>query len=456
MVEHIVEAERRIPVRGKYDVIVVGGGPAGICSAAAAAVTGAKTLLVERYGFLGGMMTAGLVIGLHTDKLAPMKQFGEKKPLIGGLAQDLVKRLIDMGGAVEPGVWMKHTRIRSNYLPSDPELLKIVSLDLLKESHAQMLLHSLGVRAILVRNTVQGVFIESKSGREALLADVVVDATGDGDVAVTSGAGYERHAKALPMTIMVTLGGVDIGKAKEYYPGSPALKKVLDVALKEGFKKESVLPERPVAPSLPMRFVWLPPKILPKYWQRHDESHGWGASYKGDCTDVKELTQAEIETRKRLVPMVNFLRRNVRGYEKCYLANCATQIGTRESRRIKGEYVLTLKNDIDKARKHPDNICQCRRNRGDSVDEAGPAFDIPYRCLVPRNVDGLLVAGRCISIDHPSALIIAIRDSVQSMGIGQAAGVAAALASKNKVQPRDLDVGLLQRTLVSQGMNLGD
>jgi hypothetical protein len=253
---------------------------------------------------------------------------------------------------------------------------------------------------------------------------------------------------------MVTLAGVDLSRAKNYYPGSDALKQILDLAVKEGFRREAVLPERPVAPSLPMRFVWLPPKDMQKYWQRFDETHGWHASYKGDCTNVADLTAAEIHTRESLLEMVTFLRRNVPGYERCYLSCTATQVGTRESRRIIGEYVLSLKGDIDCAAKHKDNICQGRRNTGDRPDQAGPAFDIPYRCLIPKEIDGLLTSGRCISMDHASAVIIAIRDGVQSMGLGHAAGTAAALAAQQNLLPRQLSINLLQEELLAQGMNL--
>jgi 2-polyprenyl-6-methoxyphenol hydroxylase-like FAD-dependent oxidoreductase len=454
--EYIIEPERKIPVRGKFDVIVVGGGSAGIGSAIAAARNGARTLLIEKYGFLGGMLTAALVIGIHTDKLIPLEKFGETKPLLGGIANELLARLIAVGGAVEPSVWLKYTKCRPNYIPTDPELLKIVTQKMVREAGAELLYHSLGVGAIVEQKRVKGIFIENKSGREALLADIVVDATGDGDIAASAGAAYDISDKALPMTMMAILGNVDLEKAREYYPGSPALKEIVSKAIEQGFARESVLPERPVAPALPIRFVYLPPGEEEKYWQRAGETHGWAANFRGNCTDIKDLNQAEIETKEKLLPLIEFLRANVAGYEKCYLLASGPQVGTRESRRIIGDYVLTLKQDIDQSRKHVDNICRGRRNRGDSLHDADPAFDIPYRCLYPREIDGLVVSGRCISIDHPAGLVIAIRDGIQTLGIGQAAGAAAALAAQGKVQPRELNVGLLQDTLVSQGMNLRD
>lgn len=455
MPDFIMEPERKIPIRGKYEVIVVGAGPAGIGSAIASARNNAKTLLVEKYGFLGGMFTAGLVIGLHTDKLYPIKKFNEKKPLIGGIAQEFLNKMIQMRGAVEASVWLAHTKMRSNYIPSDPEVLKLTAQEMVLECGCDLLLHSLGVQAIVENENVKGIFIESKSGREALLADVVVDATGDGDIAASAGAEYEiATGKTLPMTLMVMLGNVNLGKARAFTPRSESWKKVMDKALAEGFAKESVLPERPVTATFPMRFILLPEKEMEKYWQRPRETHGWAANYWGDCTHVKDLTEGEIETRKKLLPMLTFLKENVPGYEKCYLLATPAQIGTRESRRIVGDYLLTLKGDIDAGKKHPDNICRGRRNKGDSIEDAEPAFDIPYRCLIPKRINGLLISGRCISIDHPAGLVIAIRDGIQTMGIGQAAGTAAALSAKNKIQPRALNVKLLQQTLIGQEMNL--
>jgi hypothetical protein len=450
----IIEPSKSIPVRGKFDVIVVGGGSAGIGSAIAAARNGAKTLLVEKYGFLGGMLTAGLVIGIHTDKLIPLEQFNETKPLLGGIANELLTRLIEAGGAIEPSIWLKYTKIRSNYIPTDPELLKLVCQFMIKEAGANLLLHSLGVGAILEDKRIKGIFIESKSGREALLSDVVVDATGDGDIAASAGAPYEISDNPLPMTLMVILGNVNLEIAKDYYPGSAGWKEIINKALEAGLAREAILPERPVAPALPTRFVYLPPEEAGKNWERTGETHGWAANFRGNCTDIKDLNQAEIETRERLIPLIKFLRSNVPGYEKCYLSATAAQVGTRESRRIIGDYMLTLKQDIDTNRKHSDNICRGRRNRGDSLKDADPAFDIPYRCLVPKEIDGLLIAGRCISIDHPAGLVIAIRDGIQTLAIGQAAGTAAALVVRKKMQPREMDVNLLQRTLTSQGMNL--
>ena len=364
--------------------------------------------------------------------------------------------MIAARGAIEPSVWLRHTKIRSNYIPTDPEILKIVSQRMILESRCELLFHALGVAAIVEEKKVRGIFVESKSGREALLADVVIDATGDGDIAASAGAAFEISDKTLPMTLMVTIGNVDLDKAKDYPPGSPAFQGIIAKAVAAGFAKEAILPERPVAPSLPTRFVYLPPDEIEKYWMRPGETHGWAANYRGDCIDVGELTRAEIETREKLLPLVDFLRSNIPGYEQCYLQTSATQIGTRESRRILGEYYLTLKGDIDQARKHEDNICRGRRNKGDSVEDAGPAFDIPFRCLVPEKIDGLLLAGRCISMDHPAGLVIAIRDGIQTLGIGQAAGTAAAIAAKSGARLRDLEVGLVQKALTTQGMNLAD
>ncbi len=166
-----------------------------------------------------------------------------------------------------------------------------------------------------------------------------------------------------------------------------------------------------------------------------------------------------MKARKAILPIVNFFRKYVPGYERAYMAYTATQIGSRESRRVLGGYLLTFRKDIKGGLKHPDAIVKCRS--GGSVDmatyapEAAPVFDIPYRCIVAKVVDGLLTAGRCISIDHEAATLLSPRDESTCMCLGEAAGTAAALSIKGKVKPRDLDIKILQETLKKHGANLG-
>ena len=180
----------------------------------------------------------------------------------------------------------------------------------------------------------------------------------------------------------------------------------------------------------------------------------------GDCTNVLDLTKAELTTRKSLLPILNLFREHVPGYEKAYLSYTATQIGLRESRRVLGDYVLTADKDIKEGLMHEDVITKSRfelLGAGFSTytPERSPVFDIPYRCIVPKVIDNLLVAGRCISIDHKAAINGALRTIDTCICLGQAAGTAAALSVKSKVRPRELPIAVLQQTLKMQGANLG-
>jgi ribulose 1,5-bisphosphate synthetase/thiazole synthase len=458
----IVEPERRTQVIGKYDIIVAGGGPSGTGAAIAAARSGANTLLLERYGFLGGMYTAGFVVGIHVDKTIPMKEYEEDRPLLGGTVQEMMDKLMSLKGVIPSEITLKYTG--SNYTPSDPEMMKIALMEMVEDAGAKQLLHSVAVDAIVEDNKVKGVIIESKSGRQAILADVVIDCTGDGDVAVAAGCEWKKAPakKLLSMPLHVQIGGIDYKKAGEVTPEKQ--KELRKKAEKEGFRAFIDTPEAskprfpvPLGGKRPM----IPPEVLKKYWQRGYEGNirfsynmEEGDLVGGDCSDVMDLTAAELYTRRMVYKALTFAQKNVPGYENAYLVATAPQIGVRESRRIMGEYVLTLKEDIEKLRKHNDVICQARRNPGTRYEDALPAFDIPYRCLVPRKINGILTAGRCISIDHDAAWIIAIRDEQQAMAIGEASGAAAALAVKSRVEPRDIDVQTLQETLRKHGVNI--
>jgi hypothetical protein len=457
----IVEPERKIPVIGKYDVIVAGGGPSGTGAAIAAARNGANTLLIERYGFLGGMYTAGFVLGVHLDKTYPIPKYEDEKPLLGGVVQEMMEKLVKMRGTFPPHVWAQADvggALHHRYIPTDPEMMKIALMEMIENAGAEQLLHAYIAGAVAENNEVKGVIIESKSGRQAILADLVIDCTGDGDVAVSAGAPWERAPAKdlLPMTLNIALGGIDPEKLKEYKRGSLKLAEMFKKAEEVGFRSVQILPSLPdrkgvARPLLPFGKM---PAIAnvenwKKYWQRIDETPhaAVGNIFGVDCSNVEDLTKAELATRKGILRAVDFMRKHVPGFENCYVSTSSPQIGIRESRRITGGYVLTWNNDAMKSRRHADAINQARVM-------GGPTFDIPYRCLVPRKIDGLLTAGRCISVDHELARGIAIRDEQQAMALGQASGTAAALAIKARVRPRDLDVPTLQDKLREQGLNL--
>jgi len=459
--DFITEPARKTRVIKRVDVVVIGAGPAGFGAVVAAARNGAETLLVERYAFPGGMLTAGLVRWLPIDKLTPLKAYRETRPLQGGVIRDLLERLMDVGGTLNPDDAF-HTELGFDaYFPTDPEITKVIMFEMIKEAKAEILLHSLFTDVVKDGNQVKGVIIESKSGRQVILTDMVVDASGDGDVAAAAGAEYEKYPKPLMMSLNFFMANVDIERAIKY--AQPEGRQEFDQLVAEATKKgelgivaKSVLPDRPVEMLPPM--LILDPERLPANWRRRGEAGGWAESVAGDGTNVQDLTNAEITARKTLLPITNFYRKYVPGYENAYLAYTGTQIGIRESRRIVGGYWLTADKDIREGLKHIDVIAKSRA--GSAYDlaaytpEDAPIFDIPYRCIVPKVIDGLLVAGRCISIDHNAATFLSPRDVSTCMVLGQAAGTAAALALRRKVQARDLEVSLLQKTLREQGANI--
>ncbi len=427
------ESERTLPVAGRYDVLVCGGGPAGFMAAVAAARQGMRTLLIERYGFLGGTATAAMMVEFGSI-------FDGKTVLIGGIPHELLHRLEQYGGAelLDP---------QSHRMIFDPESLIAVCQEMAMEAGVELRLHTLVVDAIRTDNTVQGVITESKSGREAVTAEVVIDATGDADVAARAGADYcagrEQDGKMQPATLEILLGNVDAAKVPE--------------------RHHALIPKIQEAKA---RGEWTLPT---------DQLFSWGRVKKRGAPDIPEqsfffingtnalgvdgtsapsLTQAEIETRRQVEALVNFLRKYAPGFENCYLDRTAAQVGIRETRRIVGDYTLT-REDVLGARHFPDGVVPAC-NSLDVHDVAGRRFqleflqpgthyEIPFRCFLPAGLEGLLVAGRCISADH--AALGSVRVMVVCMPMGEACGLAAALSVKNKCRPRDIPVAELRAAL---------
>jgi len=462
MNEQITEPSRKVPILMRVDVAVAGGGPAGWTAAIAAARNGARTVLVERYGFLYGMGTNGYVAYFPCKELAP--KVLEEKPLCCGVVQELLKRCEAMGGAVDPFDSVRYKVLKGfeSHSPFDPEVMKVACIQMAKESGVELLLHTLVVGAVREGNTVKGVTVESKSGRQAILADVVVDATGDGDVAAFAGAEFEQDPpeKALGTTLIFRVANVDMDKAKKHT--------VEDLGcLAEEAVRKGELPEPEPGLVIPgwsaydVRFLYvdLPPGLGERYIRRNEVFVT--ASLPGvNVVDVEDLSRAEQVTRKRTFQVTNFLRKYVHGFQEAYLSSTAVHIGIRESRRILGGYVLKGE-DVEKGSRFADVIArgtayeQNLGTPGPGTFGPGPAFDIPYRCRCPLEIDGRLTSGRCISIDSGAAKFLSPREIATCHATGQAAGTAAALCVKNGTTPRALDVGLLQRTLREQDANLG-
>ncbi len=407
----------------EHDVIVAGGGTAGVAAAVAAARNGADTILIERYGFLGGTMTAGLVNPFMTFHAG-------KEQIIKGIFQEIIDRLKDMDGYDEK------TKAFDN------EVMKIVLDQMIKETGVKLLLHTYIADALVTKgNAIRGVEAYNKSGRQAVLGRVIIDATGDGDVAVMAGAPYEKGREedglTQPMTLNFRMGGVDV----ERMPSREKINKLFEEAKAKG---EIKIPRE---------------NVLYFLTTRKGEIHfNTTRIVKVDGTKADDLTYAEIEGRRQMVELIKFLKEKVSGFENAYLMMSAVQVGVRETRRIIGEYVLTGE-DIVKARKFSDVIARgsypidihSPTGEGTIIKRLPPgeSYDIPYRCIVPKKVENLLIAGRCISCTHEAQAAIRVIPIV--VAIGQAAGTAAALAAKLHVSPREMDVSLLQETLKKQG-----
>ncbi len=454
------EPSRTIPILARTEVLVVGGGTTGVCAAIAAARSGSRTLLIERAGLLGGTQTGAQVT-------PEMPNHVDGKPLNTGIGWEMMQRLTGEGyGWTHTGqAWF------------DPEALKWLMDEMLLESGAEMLLETQLSDVIVENGTVIGVIVETKSGRAAILAGRVIDCTGDADVAKRAGAlvaeGREESGEHQAMSLRFTMEAIDLERFAAFHralegparmhPEVPLfhtamvwgsgwpLEPVFRQAVTDGLLDETDgnyfqcfgIPGRPEAlafncPEIPMRANGL---------------------------DPADLTWAHAEGRRRIRRFVRFFARYLPGFEQARLASVATQVGVRETRRIVGEYLLTVE-DIIECRKFDDAIA---RNRY-PVDVHGPRtsireekrnmvhlppgewHEIPYRSLVPLGVENLLVAGRCLSATFAAQSSVRVQPNCQAMG--EAAGVAAALSLQEGITPRQVDGVQLRSVLRERGCSL--
>ena len=431
-VKTIHEPARETPVAAECDVLVCGGGPAGFGAAVAAARAGADTLLLEESNCLGGMATAGMMSHWSGCESSP-------------LGLEITERMRKQT-CLPPG-WTEDRRWNISH-----EALKQTLFEMAAEAGARVQLQTHVAGAIVEDGAVRGVLTESKSGREAVLARVTVDATGDGDVAARAGAGFvvgrEGDGACQPATLMFLLGGVDTDRA--IFP--PSFESEIEVPLGE---IQHLGRERLPAPA---GHVLLYPSRLPGC-VCVNMTNAVGV----DATDVRSVTRAEIECRAQIDPIVAFLRECAPGYEKCYALASAQNVGIRESRHFRGVYTLTAE-DVLAGRSFDDWIAvrnyfnfDIHNVGGSGLDPNGAqkhfraagSYQIPYRCCVPETLDGLLLAGRNISGTHKAHSNFRVMTICADVGYG--AGTAAALAAKGGVRPRDVDVAAVQRVLRAAG-----
>jgi len=415
----------------KFDVVVAGGGPGGISAAVAAADRGASVLLVERYGFLGGMATAGLVNPFMAYHL-------EGKRLTSAVFNELVDRLVKAGAMIpprfEPGVYPSGT--------FDDEAMKTILDEMMCDHKVKVLLHSFVSGAQTADGTVKSVSVEGKPGRHDVSAAMFVDSTGDGDLAFLAGARFEMGRKedgySQPMTTCFRVGGVTGGL--ESHVLAQELTPLYIEARKAG---EITNPRENV-----LIFNTLVPGIYHFNTTRVAKKSGISA---------EELTEAEQEGRRQVMEMMVFFRKHSPRFRDAYLLKVAAQIGVRETRRIMGEYILTA-DDVLGGRKFPDGIARSNYNidihnpagTGTVIKELAPGeyYEIPYRCLVPSGLNNLLVGSRCISVTHEAHSSLRIMPVVS--GLGEAAGAAAAIAVKEGIVPAKIDGARMKREILDK------
>lgn len=452
----ITEPAREINICFEADVIVVGGGPGGIGSALAAARNGARTVLVERYGHLGGMSTGGLVTIIpNLSDIAGTQR-------ISGICQEIIDRLDDLGAAHYPKKddWGSTDEDLVNYYINsnlaffyirddlntgkkrvlytaltDPEIMKCELNNMMEEAGVSIYFHSWCTLPIMDGNTVRGVYIENKSGRQAILGKVIIDCTGDGDLLEPAGA--ERDRRMIPGLRIAAfahpywLGNVDLQKVEEFRAAQPEKFALLMQDLRSrgcsAFYLKDLLKNH-------KGLVWFHP-FFPSL----------------DQADINEINRVELEGRKMLQISYNFYRDNVPGFENSYIALSAPQLGIQGGQRVVGEYILGEK-DISSDEIFDDTIAVFPDNDNGEISAKHPNVCVPYRALVPRKINGLLVACRAFSSEWQYNEYFNLIP--HCMAFGQAAGTAAAIAVKECIEPRNVSVRILQEKLHNQGVIL--
>lgn len=406
-----------VPLVRTIDVLVCGGGPAGIAAAIAAARLGASTLLIERYNHLGGLATGGQVIVIP-------RMFDSGRQIIGGIGIETRDRLLHSGEAVY------RTADEDPWL-FDPEALKSLSVDMLREAGADILLHSWCSDAVLDDSgAISDVVTVSKAGRQAFRAKTVIDTTGDLDVGAAAGAQFEKSDFGIGVCFRI--GGVDLSRWQ--------------LARREEPDKTQAVHERAKQAGGWEGFVSLTPAATPA--TQHDVVWVNNSIRQADALDPAQLTAIELEGRDMARRALQVLRDEMPGFDRCWLLDMAPQTGVRYTRRLMGGYVVTGQDADQFDFRHPDSVA-----RGNDFRKSGIAFDIPRASLVSRNVPNLLSAGRSLSCDHEAQE--PMREIHVCWATGQAAGVIAALASDRGQRPQDLSIDDLRCELDKQGAVTG-
>lgn len=446
--KQIEESSRKIPVMAETDILIVGSGPAGLAAAIAAVREGVDTMLLERYGCFGGNITQAMV-----ESIAWYRH--EKTVEAGGIGIEFEKRAKEMGGS------QKDAESMGELL--DTEMFKYVADKMVQEAGIIPLLHCYATDVIMEDVTIRGVITESKSGRQAILAKRVIDATGDADLAYHAGAPYRKSSKEelMGVTINFACSGVDTTRFLEYVKEHSST--IGDWAKETTGKEDDLYSPYIEEPfNKAKKAGEIPNDIQIKgYWSGgHSEAgevtnlnavHIFGI----DPTDVWDLTRAEIAGRQYGLWAIAALKKYTPGFEKAKLRNFGSSLGTRESRKIIGKYNLT-EHDVKYEARFEDSIGIFPEFLDAYgvviIPTTGRYFQVPYGIILPQKVDNLLVAGRCVAGDKISHA--ATRQMMCCAVTGQGAGVAASVSLKHRVTCREVDISKVQKTLEKQGVRI--
>jgi hypothetical protein len=438
--------------KGEYDVIVVGGGTGGVPAAIAAARNGARVLLIEKNGFLGGVTTGGLTPPVWPTWISGGSSGKDKEYFIKGIFAEMLERMSNLDALASDG----HTM--------DEEVLKYVLEEMCLEAGVELLMHSFLFRVAKDKRLLTSVDIANKSGARSISGKVFIDGTGDADLIALAGGewlqGRKSDGATQPVTMTFRLGGVDTSKPLSDSPffcrtksgGKDPFEMPEDVAAihkeyVEAQKRGEITDPRPVL----MYWSYSRPGIVHFNTTR---------VHRVDATKVEDLTKAEIEGKRQVIQILRLLRK-FPAFANAYLVQMSSEIGVRETRRIVGEYTMT-KDDVMNGKKFEDGVA--RGHAPIDIHDPLPnmptdiemiylpedlTYDIPYRSLVPKDFDNVLIGSRCLSATHEASA--STRMIHQLYAVGQAVGVAAALASKQNIPCNKLDVKLLRQTLKKQG-----
>ncbi len=434
--EFVTTEAQQIPVVAQTDVVVVGAGPAGLSAAVSAARNGCSVTLLERYHHLGGMASGGMVLVLDD-----MVNQGSEI-VTTGIVSEFVERLERIDGAVYPPpedcqrnweMWKKWSRwgcinFHETGMPQpilhavafDPDAWKRVSLDLVRDAGVNLRLHSWFSEAIVEDGKVTGVICQTKLGRQAIKADMVIDATGDLDLAASAGASFVLGQYIV--TTVFRLSDVDTAKAEAFEYSHPDEYKLLDRQAR-----------RVIGGAWGM--WWLKTPLPGVVWCNCPHMTGY------DGLSPEGMVAAEYEGRERMANLLAFARKNIPGFENAKMLGAAEQMGIRQTRLLRGEYVVT-KDDVKSRRHFADSVCR------------GRDYYTPYRALLPTSLDNLIVAGRHYSVESEAQKLS--REIPPCMSQGEAAGIAVSLALSSGSALRDVDVSQIQKQMRAQGADPGD